>query len=98
MSDSAIYILIGMLKENLALLSRTIKSIIQLCFPKRKEVTRANIYNTTVHCFQFMNLYSECNEDFEIFSSKFKSSRFSPGITFVEDISSDEAIQYSKIV
>ena len=87
-----------MLKENPALSSRTIKSIIQPYFRKRKKVTRADIYNTKVRCFWLINLYSEYNEYFEIFLSKFKSSKLSYSMDFIKDVSSDEAIQYRKII
>ncbi len=79
-SDHSMFILIGLLKDNPSLNSKTIKTIIQPCFPPSKEVSKSDIFNTKARAFRLMELYTECNNDFEKFSVKFKSSKLSHGI------------------
>jgi len=81
-SDMATYTLISLLKGNPTLSSSVIRSLLKPNFPDRKVVTNNDIYNSKIRCYRLMDLYENCNADFNKFITSLKQTKNKEGIDY----------------
>jgi hypothetical protein len=81
-SEMATYTLITLLKGNPTLSSSVIRSLLKPNFPERKVVTNNDIYNSKIRCYLLMDLYENCNADFNKFVTSMKQTKNIEGIDY----------------
>ena len=81
-SEMATYTLITLLKGNPTLSSSVIRSLLKPNFPERKVVTNNDIYNSKMRCYRLMDLYENCNADFNKFVTSIKQTKNLEGIDY----------------
>ena len=97
-SDYATFTLCALLQENPNLNSSSIKTILKSNFPKTKEISHSDIYNTKIRCFRLMKIYEESNNDYVQFCQSFKKTKLiKSGLDF-QDLNEDEACSISKLI
>ena len=81
-SEMATFTLITLLKGNPTLSSSVIRSLLKPNFPDRKVVTNNDIYNSKKRCYRLMDLYENCNADFNKFVISLKQTKNHEGIDY----------------
>ena len=81
-SEMATFTLISLLKGNPTLSSSVIRSLLKPNFPERKVVTNNDIYNSKMRCYRLMDLYENCNADYNKFVASLKQTKNLEGIDY----------------
>jgi hypothetical protein len=98
-NEHTLFTLMNLMRDSPSISSSTVRTIIKPSFPRRKNITHADIFNIKAKCLRLMKQYHthNNNNDFESFVKLYSSTEITKGLDF-DSVSNDDAINLSKAI